>query len=124
MTAPTSLLFVYNAEPGVVAGLMDTIHKTLSPATYACDLCAVTYGAFAMRPEWRDWLKAQPWDAVFTYRDDFRAAYPAWSTETLPAIFRRDGTAELHRLVSAAQMAEAKTIPALIATIEAALAIR
>jgi hypothetical protein len=122
MTAPSSLVFVYNAKPGAVAGLLDTIHKTLSPSTYECDLCAITYGAMSMRPEWRDWLKAQPWDAIFTYRDDFRAAYPAHAAEALPAIFRRDGTPELTPLVSAEDFAAAPDIPALIALLENKLA--
>jgi hypothetical protein len=123
MTAPTALVFVYNAKPGVMAGLMDTIHKTLSPDTYACDLCAVTYGAFSMRPEWRDWLKAQPWQTEFAYRDAFRAAHPALADTPLPAIFIRSGTSGLSELVSAQDIHAAKTIPDLIAKIEAALAI-
>jgi hypothetical protein len=37
------LLFVYNADAGLVTGLLDTLHKVLSPSTYSCSLCAITY---------------------------------------------------------------------------------
>jgi hypothetical protein len=124
MTAPMSLVFVYNAKPGVVAGLMDTIHKTLSPDTYACDLCAITYGAFSMRPEWRDWLKAQPWTAEFAYRDAFRAANAAVAEVPLPAIFTRDASGALTLLVDAPALDAAESIADLIGTIETALAKR
>jgi hypothetical protein len=121
MTAPTALVFVYNAKPGAVAGMLDTIHKTLSPDTYACDLCAITYGAFSMRGEWRDWLKAQPWSAEFAYRDAFRAAHPAFADLPLPAIFRRDGDGPLQLLVGAEEFNASATVSDLIALLEARL---
>lgn len=118
---PDALIFVYNAKPGIVAGLMDTVHKTLSPSTYECDLCAITYGALSMRGEWRDWLKAQPWAAEFAYRDGFRAAHPAQAGEPLPAIFRRESGGGLALLVSAADFEGLTSIGALIAKLEAKL---
>ncbi len=39
-----SLLFVYNADSGLVAGLFDSAHKLLSPSTYQCQLCTLTHG--------------------------------------------------------------------------------
>lgn len=120
MSPPDALVFVYNAEPGIVAGIMDSIHKTLSPDTYPCSLCGITYGAVSMRPEWRQWLKAQPWDAVFTYRDDFRAQHPSLAQVPLSAIFRND-EGRLSLLVSAEEMAAAHDVAALIALIERAL---
>ncbi len=119
---PVAVIFVYNAEPGIVAGLLDSIHKTLSPDTYACSLCGITYGALSMRPAWRDWLKAQPWEAVFTYRDDFRATYPAHAAQPLAAIFRRDESSELTLLVDADELANASDVDTLIALLEAKLA--
>jgi hypothetical protein len=100
---------------------MDTIHKTLSPATYPCDLCAVTYGAFSMRPEWRDWLKAQPWRAEFAYRDAFRAAHGVHADEPLPAIFRTDGDGALSVLVSASDLRGIGDVASLMGLLEARL---
>ena len=114
------LIFVYNANAGIAAGIMDSIHKTISPATYPCSLCAITYGAVRMDPRWKAWLKAQPFKSVFYHRPDFRAAYPDIVAE-LPTIFvERDGRLEI--LVCANEFADAATVDKLIALIEQRLA--
>ncbi|MEQ1687750.1 MAG: hypothetical protein ABL874_04170 [Sphingopyxis sp.] len=118
---PDALVFVYNANAGKLAGLLDTVHKTLSPSTYECDLCAVTFGAFSMKGEWRDWLKAQPWSAEFFHRPDFRAAWPAYAATPLPAIFRRDGDT-LTLLIGPDAFKGLGNVNALAGAIEAALA--
>ncbi|UOQ77402.1 hypothetical protein MUN84_01395 [Hymenobacter sp. 5516J-16] len=89
----TELLFVYNADSGVVNGLLDSLHKTLSPATYACSLCAITYGTTSMRPQWRKFLKSLPVRATFLHRNELARRYPALLTEPLPAVFQRDNLA-------------------------------
>jgi hypothetical protein len=76
MTGTSRLVFVYNADVGVVAMLIDAVHKIASPATYPCSLCAVTYGPVAMKRRWRDFLKTLPLPADFYHRQDFHAAYP------------------------------------------------
>jgi hypothetical protein len=81
-----TLVFVYNAEAGLVAGAMDTIHKIVAPDTYPCSLCAVTYGLVGMRRRWRDWLAAQSLPAVFHHRADFRVAFPAAAAWPLPLV--------------------------------------
>ncbi|MCC2546265.1 hypothetical protein LJY25_07395 [Hymenobacter sp. BT175] len=81
------LLFVYNADAGLVNGVMDLFHKLLSPRTYPCSLCAVTYGGVSMRPEWHSFIKALPVAARFLHRDEFVAAYPALASASLPAAF-------------------------------------
>lgn len=115
------LIFVYNANAGIAAGIMDSIHKTLSPATYECSLCAITYGAFAMDRRWKAWVKALPYEAVFHHRPDFRAAHPEARDIALPAILReRDGHLEM--LLGPGEIAAAASVDALIAALEARLA--
>ena len=114
------LIFVYNANAGIAAGIMDSIHKTVSPATYPCSLCAITYGAVRMNPRWKAWLKAQPFESRFYHRPDFRAAYTDIVAD-LPAIFvERGGQTEM--LVNAQDFDEADTVDKLIALIERRLA--
>lgn len=114
------LIFVYNANAGIVAGIMDSVHKAISPATYACDLCAITYGALRMDPKWKAWLKAQPFESIFYHRPDFRAAYPALDIG-LPAILtERDGA--VSALVNDRDFAAVNSVDALIALIESRLA--
>ena len=114
------LVFVYNAKSGIAAGIMDSIHKTLSPATYPCDLCAITYGALRMDAAWKAWLKAQPVESEFRYRDEFRVAHPEIDAP-FPAVFR-DDEGQLELLVKAEDFANTPTVDALIALIESRVA--
>jgi hypothetical protein len=110
------LVFVYNANAGIGAGIVDSIHKTISPATYPCSLCAITYGALWMDPKWKAWLKAQPFESIFYHRPDFRAAWPDVVGD-LPAIFiDRDGT--LTPLIAPDDFVDVASVDALIARIE------
>ena len=102
-----------------MAGLMDSIHKTLSPATYPCTLCAITYGAVRMNADWKAWLKAQPFETRFFHRPDFRAAYPVVDV-ALPVIMIERG-AHLETLVAANEFVPLANVDALIALIEARL---
>ena len=117
------LIIVYNANEGLVAGLLDSIHKALSPATYECSLCAITYGAFTMDRRWRAWLKALPYETVFHHRPDFHAAFPANAAAPLPAVFIANGDA-LEILLDPSAIAASKTVDGLIAALETVLAQR
>ena len=114
------LLFVYNANAGIAAGIMDSIHKTLSPSTYACGLCAITYGALRMDPKWKAWLATRSFESAFFHRPDFHAAYPA-ATNELPAILIDDGI-ELVPVVKAHDFAAIADVDALIELVEIRLA--
>lgn len=67
------LVFVYNADAGLANALLDWGHKLVSPATYACSLCGVSYGHFGMRREWRAFIASLGVPVTFTYRDAWRA---------------------------------------------------
>ena len=90
MTPPPALLFVYNADGGVLSGLKDLWHKTVSPQTYNCQLCAVTYGPLGMRREWRDFVRGLGAEVTFLHRDELREQY-GLSGVPLPAVFEQTG---------------------------------
>ena len=115
------LIFVYNADAGIAAGLLDLVHKTLSPSTYPCSLCGVTYGPLGMKPEWRAWLRSLPYDSVFYHRSDFRAAYPGFVDQALPLI-AIDAGGMLTGLLGAAVLARVADVATLISLLEAKLA--
>ncbi len=115
------LIFVYNANAGIVAGIIDSLHKTLSPATYECSLCAITYGAVAMDRRWKAWLKSLPYEAVFYHRPDFRAAFPAAAGTALPVILLAQSDV-LTPLMAPDDIAAAATVDALIVALSAKLA--
>lgn len=100
----TGLLFVYNANGGALNGLLDTLHKTLSPGTYACSLCALTYGATSMRPEWRRFLQQLPATTSFLHRAEWHAQHPELRAEPLPAVFRQTSGGSWELYISAAEL--------------------
>jgi hypothetical protein len=109
---PDRLIFVYNADGGLVQAFLDSVHKTLSPATYPCSLCAITYGSLRMDPKWRKWLKALPIPVVFYHKDDTPPKDVA-----LPAVLcERGGQVEI--FMDAATLDALGSLDALIAEME------
>lgn len=82
-------------DSGLFNTITDIAHKILSPATYACNLCALTHGHFKVREEWVDFLNTLDADCEFLHRDEVRQRYPGIDVQ-LPAIFRNiNGQPEL-----------------------------
>ena len=65
------LIFIYNAKSGVVNELIDFAHKIVSPETYDCNLCAISYGTFSMKKKWSTYIETLPFKSTFTYKDKF-----------------------------------------------------
>lgn len=85
MNARPRLLFVYNADTGLFNTLADAAHKILSPQTYQCALCKVTYGWFQERGAWRAFLDTLDADCEFLHRDELHARFPDVAV-TLPTV--------------------------------------
>lgn len=117
----SALIFVYNADDGPLAALFDAAHKLVSPATYPCSLCAVTYGAVAMRRAWKDYLAALPQETRFYHRQGFARAHPALRALPLPAILIDRGAGP-EILIDAATLDMLPDLAALIALLDARLA--
>ena len=115
------LIFVYNADGGVLNALGDMVHKIVSPATYPCSLCALTHGPVAMRRAWRRFLGTIGLPTRFVYRDEFRIDLDRRDVP-LPAILLRGQSGPPEVLVSAAELNALPDLPALIALIETRLA--
>jgi hypothetical protein len=111
------LVIVYNANAGLLAGAMDSIHKLFAPATYPCALCAITHGLIGMRPAWQRFLDGLGMETVFHHRPDFRAAFPQAADWPLPLIAVEQG-GQLAVLVSAADLAGIADVPQLIAVVQ------
>lgn len=72
------LIFVYNADSGVRNMVMDIAHKILSPRTYDCNLCDITFGVFTENKEWKQFrlsLEAKQQQLQFLHKDEFAKAY-------------------------------------------------
>jgi hypothetical protein len=105
------LIMIYNADGGLVNGAMDLLHKTFSPATYACRLCEVTYGTFGMKRDWRKTIEALPLPVLFLHRDEWQAAYPGRETRLPAILLERAG--DLTPIVSADDFAAVRSLDAL-----------
>src|SRR3989344_7986643 len=89
-----TLIFVYNADSGLVNTLLDIGHKIVSPETYACNLCAITHSTFSMRDEWKQFIAQIGCPVEFLHRDELAKQY-GMRDVGLPAVFRRNnGTLE------------------------------
>ena len=69
------LLFVYNADSGVVNTVKDIGHKLFSPQTYDCFLCSLTHGTFRENSEWKSFRQNSAFEMTFLYRDEFERQY-------------------------------------------------
>ena len=81
------VIFVYNAQSGLFSALSDYVHKIVSPSTYECQLCSVTYGNLGMHSTWRSYVEALPAKVIFTYKDKLRDDQPLMKQTALPAAF-------------------------------------
>ena len=65
------LILVYNAESGFFNIVKDGLHKIVSPSTYQCNLCALTYGTVRMKDEWKTFVDKLKIPTEFLHRDEF-----------------------------------------------------
>lgn len=86
----SSLLFVYNADTGLFSVVTDYAHKILSPKTYPCNLCAITYGSMGMNKKWEEFIANLSFPVEFLHRDEFVKHYDFKDTQ-LPAAFLKKG---------------------------------
>ncbi|WP_411895695.1 GTPase [Winogradskyella sp. A2] len=70
------LLFIYNANSGNLNALLDVGHKLLSPSTYPCSLCTLTYDTFTENITWKNFREQSNLEMVFYHKDEFEAIYP------------------------------------------------
>ena len=84
-TKPT-FLFVYNADTGLFNVVTDYAHKILSPKTYPCNLCAITYGNMGMNKKWKKFIATLDFPVEFLHRDEFFKQYDLRDMQ-LPAAF-------------------------------------
>jgi hypothetical protein len=112
-----AFVFVYNADGGLFSSVVDMAHKLLSPATYACNLCALTHGHFGARAEWTRFLETLDADCEFVHRDEFVRTYDMADVE-LPAVLERCGDA-LSVAIDAATLQRLDSLDALKALLAA-----
>lgn len=114
------LLFIYNANSGLLSSLKDTAYKAVSPDTYECNLCKVTFGPVSMKQMWKEYIASLPYDVEFLHRDEFRKRYPDKKSEPLPALFAEKG-GSVEMAIPASEINLARSVEDLIGLVSSFL---
>jgi len=69
------LIFVYNADSGKANAVLDSLHKIVSPQTYDCKLCELTFGLLTEKTEWKRFRKHSEHEMIFLHKDEFEKQY-------------------------------------------------
>lgn len=84
------LLLVYNADSSLFNQVGDFIHKTISPKTYPCNLCSLTYSGASMKKDWKEFVNSLPVKVEFLHKDEFLKLYPDRQNTTFPIAFVKE----------------------------------
>ena len=119
------IIFIYNANSGVVISIKDFFHKAFRKSTYQCNLCAVTFGAFGMKKEWKDFvsdldvpvefIKKDKFTFEFLHKDEFTEKYSLTDAKFPSAYLKKDSLLKL--FISQDEMNSVETIDELKALV-------
>ncbi len=63
------ILFAYNANSGLFNALTDYVHRQITPSTYNCNLCLITYDNWDRNERWATYIDSLPVEVNFTYKN-------------------------------------------------------
>ena len=112
------IIFVYNANSSIFSSITDSIHKVVSPDTYKCNLCKLTYGSVKMKKVWKEFVNNTLCEVEFIHKDESQKKYP--EVKDFPSVFTvMNGTPLI--LVNSEEINNASDLPSLISTISNAI---
>ena len=85
------LIFIYNASDDLVSVSLDFVHKILSPSTYQCSLCKITYGNVSMRNKWKKYIYNSNYDFEFLYKNNYLEYHKDLKIENFPVAYKYNG---------------------------------
>lgn len=114
------LIFVYNSDGNFASLIKDTAHKVVSPKTYPCNLCRLTYPLASMDEGWKKFIHSLPHEAIFFHRDEFHKKFPSQKNTPLPAVFKEESSG-LSLIIPSAEINKAKSVEDLISIVKDAV---
>ena len=108
------LIFIYNADSGMMNTLLDIGHKVVNPDTYSCNLCKLTYGTFKENARWKKFREESDHEMKFFHKDEFEKEYGV--KFEYPIILREDG-GDLQEVISKTHLESFKSLDELIDSI-------
>ena len=85
------LIFIYNASDDGLSIAFDFIHKIVSPSTYQCSLCKVTYGNTKMHKQWKDYIDNCSISMEFLYKNNYLENHKNLKVNEFPVAYLYDG---------------------------------
>lgn len=113
ITNKPTILFIYNANGGFFNGVSDYIHKFVSPDTYECNLCAVTYDNLGMKKLWKSYISGLEFPTRFIHKDEFNKEFPDYGNIKLPTILIKNNN-KLEELLTSKELNSLSTQEILI----------
>jgi len=119
------LVFVYNAKAGKANAILDSMHKILSPSTYDCKLCELTFGIFSENKKWKQFREKSDINMLFYHKDEFGDKYKTLDlpTSDFPIILLEEND-KLKVLISTKELNNIKNVDGIISEIKFRLAQR
>lgn len=108
------LIFIYNGDSGKVNAVVDWAHKLVSPSTYQCDLCNLTYGTFGQKKEWKKFVDSLGIDAEFIHRNDVPTEFKDLQPPTI--VYLEDESSTI--ILTADEFKDIKDLDQLMTTIK------
>jgi hypothetical protein len=108
MSDDKKLVFIYNADSGLLNAVRDYFKKKRSPETYECNLCMQTFGAISMKKDWKNYLKNLDIDTEFLHKDEFEKKYDVKDAK-YPSAYLRNGS-DMKILISKEEMNKVKSL--------------
>lgn len=107
------LIFIYNADSGLVNTVKDFWHKALRPSTYQCNLCQTTFGVFGAKKEWKTFINDLGINSEFLHKDEFLEKYDIGDAKYPSAYILKNGNLsifisqeEMNKVTSLTEMEE------------------
>ena len=115
----TKLVFIYNADSGLLNALKDGVEKIVSPSTYQCRLCALTFGTATMKSQWRRYINSLEMPVLFFHKNEFNEKYDEPDAE-FPSVYIEKNR-KLDLFISMDEMNNNETLEELIMMVKVKL---
>ena len=98
---------------------LDSAHKILSPSTYDCKLCDLTFGVATENARWKRFRQESDLDLVFLHKDEFLKEYKSkWLPKYEFPIVLEVTTQALEIFIAPEEMEQQETVEQLITLIK------
>ncbi len=84
------LIFIYNAKSGIGNAFIDWAHKIISPKTYDCNLCSITYNNLGKEIKWKEFLNNINAHSRFYYINHLKELDFVDEKTELPCVFIKE----------------------------------